>query len=102
MRYPLLFLVLAMGLASSGSAQVTRCSSNGGQTICRTISDDDRMDGDGTMIGTFNKLFGGNPRKRVGKLLAKGDCEGAKKVALEAGDLALAKQVVEFCAVKQQ
>lgn len=102
MRHLLLFFALASGIAVSASAQVTRCSTYGGQTTCRTISDEDRMDGDGTMIGTFNRLFGGNPHKKAGKLLAKGDCEGAKKVALEAGDLDLAKQVVEFCTVKRQ
>jgi hypothetical protein len=39
-------------------------------------------------------------RKRaeaVGKLLAKGDCAGAEKYALERGDIDLANQVKAYC-----
>jgi hypothetical protein len=49
----------------------------------------------------FTRRCGGadrpDPRKKVGKLLAKGDCDGAKNAALESGDKR-AKEVVEFCA----
>lgn len=36
-------------------------------------------------------------RRRVGKLIAKGDCPGAEKLALEGGDIGLAAQVRDYC-----
>ena len=48
------------------------------------------------------KLIRGDPKarnaKKVGKLLAAGDCAGAEKYALEAGDLDLADRVKARCA----
>ena len=52
------------------------------------------------MIGTIDRLFKGDPRKKAGKLLAKGDCRGATDVALKAGDLKLANEVAEYCAAR--
>lgn len=37
-------------------------------------------------------------RRQVGKLVAKGDCAGAEKAALEGGDLDLATRAREYCA----
>lgn len=98
MRSATIFVLFLMSVATSASAQVTRCQTHGTQTICRTF--DGTIDGDGTMIGTFDRLFKGEPRKKVGKLLAKGDCEGATNVALKAGDLKLANEVAEYCAAR--
>lgn len=39
-------------------------------------------------------------RERVGRKLAKGDCAGAEKNALEGGDLDLASKVRAYCAAK--
>lgn len=35
---------------------------------------------------------------RAGQLVASGDCPGAQKIALDAGDFELAKAVKEYCA----
>jgi hypothetical protein len=47
------------------------------------------------------KLFRGDPKARhnkaVGKLLANGDCAGAKKYALENGAFELADRVKAYC-----
>lgn len=39
-----------------------------------------------------------NRRKKAGKMIAKGDCDGARAYALGKGDLALADQVTAACA----
>lgn len=96
MRISLSLALLLALFSNPVVAQVATCHTNGDRTVCSTI-DGDGPGGDGTMIGAFNKLFKADPRKKAGKLLAKGDCLGAKRVALEAGDIDLAKEVVAFC-----
>lgn len=40
----------------------------------------------------------GDLNKKVGKLLSKGDCEGAERAALKGGDIDLATRVKAYCA----
>lgn len=37
-------------------------------------------------------------RQRIGRMVFKGDCAGAEKAALEAGDIDLASRVQDYCA----
>lgn len=45
----------------------------------------------------FEKAAKNRHKKAVGKMLAKGDCAGAEKYALERGDIDLANQVKAYC-----
>jgi hypothetical protein len=41
-------------------------------------------------------------RKHIGELLKAGDCKGAVNASLDAGDIDLAKKVVDFCSSQPQ
>lgn len=50
------------------------------------------------MAENMVSLFRGDPKKKAGKLLAKGDCPGAVRAALSSGDMNFAREVRDYCA----
>lgn len=104
-----LFCIAALLVPTGVSAQQTTCHDQGSIVTCNTMSlpqpthpASRRQNRDEPSAAeNIVNLFRGDPekalRKRVGKRLAKGDCQGAMLAALEGGDMELAKSVKTFC-----
>lgn len=61
-------------------------------------SDDDGDDDWGTELGQLiAKSRENSLRKKIGKLMAAGDCHGASKLAYESGRLELGAQLARSC-----
>ena len=81
-----------------------------GGAHCTTLSTPDvsqttpSSEGNHCSLCNLISIFEGDANKRharaVGKMLAKGDCSGAEKYALEKGDLDLADRVKAYCTSK--
>lgn len=90
----------ALAYAGDAVAQSTTCMDMGGGMVhCDTIR------GGGKTIGVIADLIArSNERsfqKKVGALLAKGDCAGAAKLAFEKGRLELGNQISAACSQRQ-
>lgn len=103
-------LILAMaGLLVCGNAkaQSTNCITIGGSMVhCDTTPDMSHpRTGSSNTIGVIaGAIARSNERsfqKKIGALLAKGDCAGAAKLALEKGRLELGNRINEACSQRQ-
>lgn len=90
------FLFIGTGEAH---AQMDCMAMGGGMVHCNGTGGDDGstamvLQGLGDLLG-----FNGEKsiRKRVGKLMADGDCEGATRYALQKGRMELANQIAQMC-----
>lgn len=104
-----LFCIAALLIPTGVSAQQTTCHDQGSIVTCNTMSLPQpthppvrRHDRDGPSAAeNIVSLFRGDPekalRKRIGKRLAKGDCQGAMLAALEGGDMEMATAVRAYC-----
>lgn len=114
MHKSVLGIVLAVGAVcaiggipgQSASAQMTstHCMVIGNMVNCTSIGDgssyqqDDSSRALGEGIGTLIASIGEkNFRKRVGRLLADGDCAGASRYAYEKGRLELGSSIAQSC-----
>lgn len=94
--------VVAICAPSVAGAQHTTCMAMGPDMVsCNTTGGQSNNDGGavlgrglGDLIAGINE---GNLRKRVGRLLADGDCEGAARLALEKGRLEMGLAIRESC-----
>lgn len=89
-------------LASNANAQVTTtCSGN--EIVTCYSNNLPRTQGRSERSAAENivNMFRSDPKRKAGKMLAKGDCAGAINVALQSGDLEFATQVRDYCASTQ-
>jgi len=106
-----MLLIIAALLA--GQSATTTCQTHSGITTCDTrdtgiqpsVPPTDyssrmaQIDTSGldTLAANVRANKGRKARKKVGKLIAAGQCDEAVSVALNAGDLSLASQARSFC-----
>jgi hypothetical protein len=101
-------IVLSIALSTTPAlAQFTNCTTTGNMTSCHTIPDMSQTQSQSQRSGStpaqnILSLFRGDPKKKAGKLLAKGDCEGAIHAALSSGDMEFVGQVRAYCARRSQ
>lgn len=98
----LTFLTVAICAPLAASAQHTTCMAMGPDMVsCNTTGGQANDDGGAALGRGLGDLIAGinerNLRKRVGRLLADGDCEGAARVALEKGRLEMGLAIREMC-----
>ena len=97
----------ALAYASDALAQSTNCMNmGGGQVHCDTMPDMSHpQTGGSNTVGVIADLISrSNERsfqKKVGALLAKGDCVGAAKLAFDKGRLELGNQISAACSQRQ-
>jgi hypothetical protein len=85
-------IVTILLLASAPASAQVVCTRNYGQVICNDIGRSFDQ------LGNALEEYGQNQlTRRVGQLVAEGDCDGAKSLALENGNFALASQAVQLC-----
>jgi len=102
----MLFLLVAAQLTS------TNCIPMGnGAVSCTTMSTPDMSQttqqssggcGLCNLMSVLDSTTEKRHKKAVGSMLAKGDCVGAERYALQKGDLDLADRVRSYCAVDHQ
>lgn len=105
-----LFLFIGTGEAHAQMSSSNCMAMGGGMVHCDTMSmgnaggpaSSGGDDGSTAMVlQGLGDLLGFNGeksiRKRVGKLIADGDCEGAARYALQKGRIELANQVAQIC-----
>jgi len=103
------FVVLC-SLAAPASAQVTNCQLYPNAVSCQTAPQSrldwslaqPRVDSEAEAANSIAAqrhadLAAAARAKAVGKLVADGRCDDARKLALRGGDFALAQQVAEAC-----
>lgn len=101
------FAFAAFACANGAFAQATNCVSiGGGMTHCDTMPDMSHPhNGGGNTLGVIaDAIARSNERsfqKKVGALLAAGDCAGAAKLALSKGRLDLGNQISAVCSQRQ-
>jgi len=95
---------LAVCVPASAKAQHTTCMATGATVNCDTIGGggyQPNNDGGAAFGSGLADLINGigerNLRRRVGKLLAEGDCEGAARLALEKGRLEMGLAIRQRC-----
>lgn len=112
-----IILLLIAAPAVAQSSTTTTCYLNGAIVSCATagaaprsnapndytlpdagemMQDAKRRDAETAALRAY--ADGAELEREVGRKLAKGDCAGAEKVALEGGDVDLALKVKTFCA----
>jgi hypothetical protein len=97
------FLAFASSTVTSASAQSsTNCIGMGtGMVHCDTMDMSQPKDDDddvGTNLGLLIARMQENSlRKKIGKMLAAGDCRSAAKLAYEKGRLELGAQIARTC-----
>lgn len=87
-------IVLALLLQSQ-----TVCRPVLGQVVCDTTKPAPQLDYQAIMdqAGASVRVAPQSVEQRVARLVRGGDCDGAKRVALDAGDMNLAAQAVQLC-----
>lgn len=89
-----IFALILVSCAADANAQVTNCMDLGHQITCRTRNSGGVAKGLGDFISRTNDNA---IRKRVGEMLAKGNCEGAARYAFSKGRLELGEQILRSC-----
>ena len=76
---------------------MAHCDTTGGQSQPHTSQANAGSDNGGSWLDDLMPWREGNFRKRIGKLIAAGDCQGAAKLAYEKGRLELGGQIARTC-----
>jgi hypothetical protein len=92
-------VVLAFLLCAGGTPEVAVCQRTGDTVVCASSGPTTPLF-QPQPLKEWYRATPPEPRKVVGTLLAKGDCDGAVKAALEAGDIDLANAARAFCSKK--
>lgn len=101
--YRMALALAALSFCDSAIAQTTNCMNMGGGMVhCDTTPDmsQPRTGGSNTVAVIADAIARSNERsfqKKVGALLAKGDCVGAAKLAFTKGRLELGNQISAAC-----
>lgn len=87
-------IVLALLLQSQ-----TVCRPVLGQVVCDTAKPAPQMNYQAMMdqAGSSVRVAPRSTEQRVARLVRDGDCDGAKRTALDAGDMDLATKAVQLC-----
>lgn len=105
--YRMVLALAALSFCDSAIAQTTNCMNMGGGMVhCDTTPDmsQPRTGGSNTVAVIADAISRSNERsfqKKVGALLAKGDCVGAAKLAFTKGRLELGNQISAACSQRQ-
>jgi hypothetical protein len=106
-------LAIALGRGEAAAQSTSTCMAMGPNMVhCDTMNmgppsesvAPSQSGGDGAIgriVGYIALAHEGTLRKRVGKLLANGDCQGAARVALENGALELGQSISATCPQRQ-
>jgi len=99
-----IFALMLVGWAANASAEVTNCMAMGRDMLTCYSNDSGGNAGNGAQGSAFKNITDfiarsneGAIRKRIGKMLATGDCEGAGRYALSKGRLELGTQILQSC-----
>lgn len=103
-RAALLLGLSALAVSSANAQSSTNCIGMGtGMVHCDTMDLSQPKDDDddvGTSLGLLIARMQENSlRKKIGKMLAAGDCQGAAKLAYEKGRLELGAQIAKTCSL---
>lgn len=97
-----LYVLILLAASTPAASQTTACTGSGDTVICNTTP---QIGSGGTYTDAVQRGYDRGKRQRaernrqrVGQLVAAGDCAGAEKLALKAGDFELAETVRGYCA----
>lgn len=96
------YILIMLAASTPAASQTTTCTGSGDSVICNTTPP---LGSGGTFADAVQRGMergrqqrAEQTRRRVGQLVAAGDCAGAEKLALKAGDFELADTVRGYCA----